>query len=199
MKKYLSLFGLGLASCTPSVEKDFQRIPIEFNTVENLVRHITPTKKYIYWECIFKSDFEQTSKVIASKGDSSSIKDLRYDVPKEGFIYGNGAGYYYIAYYDKKKLAYAYDPKSLQAFIGKIDDLPEALLIAETQNFSVDFKKKFGSSYKKTPTGFELYLAQHHLCPTQSEAFKILINTLGNLEAKTSNYFYNVHKNVCAD
>lgn len=200
MKKYLlPLFVLGLASCAPSVEKDFQRIPADFNAVENLIRHITPTKKYIYWECVTKVDFEQNSKVITSKGDSSSIKDLKYDVPKDGFIYKNGTGYYYIAYYDGKKLMYAYDPKSLQTFIGKIDDLPEALLIAEAQNFSADFKKNFGSSYKKNSTGFELYLVQHHLCPTETEAFKISIDTLGNLEAKTSDYFYNVYKNLCAD
>ncbi|SOD15477.1 hypothetical protein [Pedobacter xixiisoli] len=199
MKKYLFfLLVLCLFSCTPSVEKDFKKIPTEFDTLENLIKHINPSKKYIYWECVYK-EYEKTSKVIISKGDSSSIRNLKYDVPRDGFINKNWTGYYYIAYQDGKKLKYAYDTKSLQTFIGKIDNLANALLIAETQNFSVDLKKKLGSSYKKTSNGFELHLAKFHSCPTQTEAFKISIDTLGNLEPKTLNYFYNVYKDVCAD
>lgn len=199
MKYILIIVAISILSCTPKVEKDFKSIPIQFDTLENIIKAITPSKKYIYWECIFKEYLDKPSRTIINRGDSSKIKHLKYHVPLQGFITKNWIGYYYIAYYDENVLKYAYDTKSLQEFIGRINNLAEALLIAETQNLSVDLKRKVGSSYKQTKNGFELHLAKFHLCPMQSEAFKVSVDTLGNLNARSLNYFYNINENICAD
>lgn len=188
-----------LAACAPSLEKDFKQIPSELNNTESLIKQISPLNKYVYWECVFKDYSQKSSRTIVNSGDSSSIKNLKYQVPTAGFINKNWTGYYYIAYHDGNQLNYAYDTKSLQKFIGNINDLAEALLIAEANDFSVDLNRKIGSAYRKTNNGFELYVSKFHRCPVQKETFKVYVDSLGNISTKSLNYFYDTHKNICAD
>lgn len=181
------------------MEKDFKQIPAELNDTESLIKHISPANKNVYWECVFKDYQQKSSRTIVNLGDSSSLKNLKYQVPKTGFINKKWTGYYYIAYHDGNELRYVYDAKSLQKFIGKVDKLAEALIIAQTLNFCVDSKRKITGAYRKTINGFDLHLAKFHLCPMQTEAFKVHIDTLGNVRTKSLNYFYDVDKNICAD
>lgn len=198
MKHVLLILVIGLYGCTPTVEKDFNKIPSNLATSKNLIETIKPSKEYIYWECVFKG-YQKGSNIIISKGDSTSIKNLSYTVPQCGFITENWSGYYYIAYFDGISLKYAYDQKSLIQFIGDIKYLDQALLIAKTHNYSIDLKTKIGSSYKKSKNGYELYLAKFHSCPVKTEAFKILVGINGDVNAKTLNHFYDVDDSICLD
>ncbi len=199
MRYFILFLVMSLAACAPSIEKDFKQIPTELNDTENLIKQISPLNKYVYWECVFKDYLQKSSRIIVNFGDSSSIKNLKYQVPTTGFINKNWTGYYYIAYHDGNQLNYVYDIKSLQKFISNFNDLAEALLIAEAQDFSVDLHRKIGSAYRKTKNGFELHISKFHRCPVQTEAFKVDVDSLGNISTKSLNYFYDVHKNTCTD
>ena len=51
----------------------------------------------------------------------------------------------------------------MKKFIGKIDNLPEAILILEMYDLWFDHKEKKAGSFKKTANGYELYMSATEL------------------------------------
>lgn len=199
---YLFILTLLLLSCNGNVEQGFEKIPPGLNVTEDLIRAIRPDKDYQYWACIRQGYFHNpntNTEIITGKGDISYLMNNKFDDPKLGFLYKMWQGYFYIAYVDHNHLKLVTEEAQLIKFIGKIDSIEEALLIADIHNLSVDYTRAIGSSYKKVKNGYEFYLVKFHKCTVRTEPFKVSIDTLGNYKAKSLGFFYDVDDYTCYD
>lgn len=189
-----------LLSCKRRTEDGFEKIPQGLNQTENLIKGIHPDQDYQYWGYIRQSYMDNNNiKIITGKGDISYLMNNKFNDPKSGFKYKTWEGYFYFAYLEKDSISLVTNQKQLIKFIGKIDELGEALLIASLNGLTVDYSEDIGGSYKKTNNGFEFYLAKFHSCTVRTEPFKISIDTLGNCKIKNLGFFYNVDDSICHD
>ena len=202
IRHYLFILSLLLLSCSRNAEQGFEKIPPGLNVTEDLIRAIRPDKDYQYWACIRQGYFHNpntNTEIITGKGDISYLMNNKFDDPKLGFLYKMWQGYFYIAYVENNHIKLVTNKAQLIKFIGKIDSMEEALLIADIHNLSVDYERDIGSSYKKVKNGYEFYLAKFHNCTVRTEPFKVNIDTLGNYKAKSLGFFYDVDDNTCYD
>ena len=195
---YLFIISLLLLSCNRKIEQGFEKIPLGMNSTEALIRAIRPKKDYQFWVCI-REGYLRNTEIITGKGDISYLMNNKFDDPKLGFIYKMWQGYFYIAYIENSHLKLAINKAQLINFIGKIDSIEEALLIADINNLSVDYERDIGSSYKKVKDGYEFYLVKFHKCTVRTEPFKVNIDTLGNYKARSLGFFYDIHDGICED
>lgn len=202
MLKYYPLIFLLVTSCNPYVEKGFEKIPDGLNSAENLIRNIRPAINYQYWACI-RQDFEgkihPETEIIVGHGNISYLMNNKFDQPKSGFFFDLFKGYFYIFYVENDRLKLVTNKAQLTRFIGKIDGLEEALLLAKINNLGTDYSRDIGGSYQKSQKGFELYLSRFHKCPVKTEPFRVSIDTLGNVKAKSLGFYYNIDNNICLD
>jgi len=92
----------------------------------------------------------------------------------------------YILACKKERSVYFSDEVQLRDFIGSIDNLPEAILIAKTYGYSVDPKNRFTGAYKIDDWYISLYALQSKGCPAVKESFLIKINRTENLKQKAT-------------
>lgn len=194
---YLILsISIGIISCQTKPDKSFIRIPEELSKTEDLIRAVKPDKNYEYWAC-FKKDF--ATEIIIGKGDNRKLMNIKFTEPKSGFISKMWVGYYYIAYLENDSVKLVTNEKQLIEFIGNINSIEEALLIADIKNLHVDYSRPIGSSYKKVKNGYDFYLAKFHKCFVKTEPFKVSIDSLGSYSAKSLGFYYNIANDLCAD
>ncbi|WP_343523281.1 hypothetical protein [Pedobacter sp.] len=201
-KYYLLLLPLFLAACHPLIEQGFEKIPAHLNSAEELVRMIRPVKKYKYWACIrqdFGGKIHPETEIIAGNGNISRLMNNRFDQPHSGFLTEMWKGYFYIVYMENDSMKLVTNRTQLISFIGKIDSLEEALLLAKIDNLVADYSRNIGGSYQKTRKGFEFYLARFHKCTVRTEPFRVSIDTRGNIKAKSLGFCYDVDDNICLD
>ncbi|WP_412466082.1 hypothetical protein [Pedobacter sp. KLB.chiD] len=200
--KYYTLILALFTSCNPDIEQGFEKIPAGLNLAEDLFRKIRPDKKYQYWACIrqdFESKIHPETEIIIGHGNISHLMNNKFDQPKSGFYFDLFRGYFYIVYLENDSMKLVTNKAQLIRFIGKIDGLEEALLLAKITNLEADYSRDIGGSYQKTKKGFELYLSRFHKCPVKTEAFRVSIDILGNVKAKNLGFYYNVDSNICLD
>lgn len=128
----------------------FSQIPAGFN----------PDKKFDYWACI-RSGFpyyNSISILYETKEDLYTVDDFK--LLNEGFYnighHSNRA--YYLITIKNGNIDYITEMDKLLSFLGEIDTMEEALLIARINGFGVDFDNPKGGSYRKTKDGFEFLL-----------------------------------------
>jgi hypothetical protein len=96
----------------------------------------------------------------------------------------------YIAFIDSGKVKYVTTESEFRKFIGKIDNLEEALLVSKTYDLWFDEKDKRGGSYRRTQNGYELYLCKYCHCPVSKESIKVYIDSSGNFKSINKGYYY---------
>ncbi|WP_293309260.1 hypothetical protein [Pedobacter sp. UBA5917] len=202
IKYYLLVFPLFLIACNPHVEKGFEKIPPGLSLTEDLIRAIRPDKDYQYWACIrqdFSGKIHPKTEIITGHGNISYLMNNKFDQPQSGFLAKMWSGYFYIAYVEKDSLKLVTSRAELIRFIGKIDGLEEALLLAEIDDLAVDYDRDIGGAYQKTKKGFEFYLARFRKCTVRTEPFRVSIDSMGNIKAKSLGFYYNVDDTRCYD
>ncbi|RLJ76976.1 hypothetical protein BCL90_2034 [Pedobacter alluvionis] len=125
--------------------------------------------------------------------------NIKFDQPNSGFLFKMWEGYFYIAYIENDSVKLVTNKTQLIRFIGKIDNLEEALLLAELDNLEVDYTRDIGGSYKKTKKGFEFYLTKFYKCPVKTEPYRVSIDIAGDIKAKSLGFYYNIDNNICLD
>jgi len=201
LKYYLLLIPL-LTSCNQDIEHGFEKIPEGLNSTKNLFSNIRPAKNYQYWACIrqdFRSKTHPETEIIVGHGNISHLMNNKFDQPKSGFTFDLLNGYFYIVYLENDSMKLATNKTQLIRFIGKIDGLEEALLLARIENLEADYNRDIGGSYQKSQKGFELYLSEFHKCPVKTEPFRVSIDTQGNIRAKSLGFYYDIDNNTCLD
>lgn len=198
----LLLISICFISCQTKPDKSFEHIPGGMSDTEDLICAIDPSKKYDFWVC-FRKDFQGKingkTEIITDKGGGEKLINYKFNEPSSGFKTKMWTGYYYIAYLENDSLKLATNETELIKFIGNINSLEEALLIADIKDLNVDYSRPIGSSYKKVKNGYDFYLAKYHKCIVKTEPFKVSIDSLGNYSAKSLGFYYNIDSGKCAD
>lgn len=173
-----------------TVPADYKKIPDIMDTVDYLYPFIVPDKDYAYWRVLSNdTDYE---KAVIYESQAPDFMTINEPVPEKGFFQkcmGNNC-FSYILACKKERSVYFSDEVQLRDFIGSIDNLPEAILIAKTYGYSVDPKNRFTGAYKIDDRYISLYALQSKGCPAVKESFLIKINRKnGKLEAKSNGIY----------
>jgi hypothetical protein len=189
--KTLFILIAGLLCCRLQVmaqshtKNNFKQLPPIYHQRDSLIRYVTPDKNYTYWEYVEGGmDTTKEGYVIFSKGkrpDSVKFKD-----PRGSLFIGclPAFCYKYIAYIYNGKVGYITSNAEFVKFMGSIDNLEEAVLLAEiTKNVYPDELKK-GGAFMKTANGYELILTEYILCPQTKEAVHLVIKHDGSVQQK---------------
>lgn len=168
----------------------YKKIPDSFRKREDLVKYIVPDKEYTYWEFDFGLGDTTRSAIIFSSGTKSNdiaIKD------RGGSLFAGCQPlfcYYYIAYVYDGKVGYINNNQDFIKFIGRIDNIQEAILLAGIVEDIYPDYKKIGSAYRITPTGFQLILTKWNLCPEYKQAIQIDVSPNGITKKKKRKIYY---------
>jgi hypothetical protein len=149
MKKMSIIIFLILISCSKNsvrFENGFTKINNEYQNRNKLIEHINPNKEYAYWEYVFfVPDLYNSQEDIIKKSGNISIKNnYTFNHPEKGFFNEcePGSCFSYIAYIENDRVHYITDEVELKKFIGKIDNIEEAILISKINDLWFDPKEK---------------------------------------------------------
>ncbi len=153
----------------------------------NLIKNIKPNIPILYWKYVCTI----SNKTIYEFGNSNLLKKYKVKEPDHGFFAEclPGMCYSYIIYIDKNGINYVKDEQALRKFIGKIDNVSEAIMIGRTEGLGVDSYNAKGGSYKKTKTGFKLNLVKYKMCPVTFESILLEIDFNGKYKMKSNGVY----------
>lgn len=174
-----------------TVSEDYKKIPEIFDSTEFLYPFIKPDTKYQYWSVLRNIEDPDPDKSIIYESQMPDYMTLNDPAPEKGFFQECTTSdcFSYILACKNGKTEYFNNEQQLRNFIGSVDNLPEAILIAETYGFKVDTSNRLGSSYKIDNQHIWIYVSKSKN-DIQKESFLVKINRkTGKLDAK-SNGFY---------
>ena len=181
----------GLVFSQETIPSDFKKIPEILDNPELLYPFIVPEKKYEYWSVLQNNPDPDIAIVYESQ--MPELMTINDPAPEKGFFQkclGEGCFLYLIAC-ENSQSKYFSTEKQLRDFIGFVDNLPEAILIANTFGYTVDSENKQGSSYKIEDKYISLYLSKFKINSEIKESFFIKINRkTGKLEAKNNGTYF---------
>jgi len=197
----ISSFSIYFLSCQTKPDKSYSKIPINLSDTKSIIRAIEPDKKYDYWACVLSNPSLTIprTEIITGRGDIKELWRIKFTPPETGFRSELFYGYYYIVYLKNNHVSVVRSGPELINFIGKVNSLDKALLIAKIKGLDVDYSRPIGSSFKKVKNGFELHLVKFHKCPVKTEPYKVNIDSLGKLTSKSLGFYYNISNGVCED
>ena len=205
MRKLFILILLIVTSCTKKEEPNllkpikFHKInySLQYNYLDSLGKKIIPNKKYQYWQYATLYDEYGSQKIkctiLKQGGDTlfrKKINKKNDSIKVVGIFQGGHPSYRcnYAVTIENNKVNYIIIEEEFRKFLGIIDNLEEALLLAETYGYSLDNNIK-GSEYREVENGFELHLMKFHNSPfinkLRKEAFDLTITKQGLIKSKS--------------
>jgi len=173
------------------VPDDYKKIPDILDTVEYLYPFIVPDKDYAYWR-VLSNDMDYEKSVLY-ESQAPDFMTINEPVPEKGFFQkciGNNCFSYILACKNERSVYFS-NEQQLRDFLGTVDNLPEAILLAKTYGYSVDTSNRFTGSYKIEEKYVSLFGLKSKACPATKESFLIKINRkTGRLEAKSNGVYY---------
>lgn len=179
------LITLGLISCqnqkqesigiftTPNVENSFEnakregflKIPYKttYNYLDSLGKKINPNKDYDYWGYLTKKESNEKTDLnnsTLSEGGNVKLKQkIDYGNNTIGFFQGGHPGFRcnYAVFIEDETITYVTTEEQFRDFLGRIDNLEEALLLARTFGYTLDNEGKT-NHYKIEQDGYVLQL-----------------------------------------
>lgn len=191
--KVIVIFSLIFSSLLSSqirVPDDYKKIPDILDTVEYLYPFVVPDKEYAYWRVL--SNDSDDEKAVIYESQAPEFMTINEPVPEKGFFQkciGNNCFSYILACKNERSVYFS-NEQQLRDFIGTVDNLPEAILLAKTYGYSVDTGNRFTGAYKIDERHISMYLMQSKGCPAVKESFFVKINRKnGKLEAKSNGVY----------
>lgn len=183
-----ALFSISaLLSGQQHVPPGFKRIPEIMDNPELLYPFVVPDKKYDYWSVL--RNHPDPDKAVIYESQMPDHLTLNDPAPEKGFFqHCTGEDCFsYLMACENGRTRYFSTEQQLRNFIGTVDNLPEAVLIANTYGYVVDGTHPGSSSYKTDDRYISLYLASIKKQPQSTESFLIRINRkTGKPEAKNT-------------
>ncbi|MCJ8153932.1 hypothetical protein MKJ01_09205 [Chryseobacterium sp. SSA4.19] len=179
-----------LLSGQKAIPSDFKKIPEILDNPELLYPFIIPDKKYQYWSVLRNNP--DPDEAVIYESQMPEYMTINDPAPEKGFFQkclGEDCFTYLIACKNGQS-EYFSDEKQLRTFIGTVDNLPEAVLIANTYGYTVDSTNRLSSSYIIEEKYIVLYLSKPKGCPKTKESFLIKIYKKTGALASTSNGIY---------
>lgn len=174
-----------------AVPDDYRKIPDILDTTEYLYPFIIPDKDYGYWRVL--TNDTDPEKAVIYESQMPDFMTINEPIPERGFFQqcmGNRC-FSYILACKKERSVYFSSEQQLRDFIGTVDNLPEAILVAQTYGFSIDTGNKAGGSYKIEDNYISLYVSKSKGCPEIKESYVIKINRkTGRLESKNNGVYF---------
>jgi len=156
-------------SCTDG----YSRIPEKFYTAE-IIKAVKPDKNYTYWAFC---QWPQNTIIYSSGKKPNSLKPDPHVV---GDIYPGCQPILYVNYIIAEidgKIIYITKKQDFAKFLGHIDNLEEAVLLATaTQNVGIDENNRKGDGYIITDSGYSLHLMHYENCPESRQSVLIKID-----------------------
>lgn len=174
-----------------TVSEDYKKIPEILDSTEFLYPFIKPDTKYQYWSVLRNIEDPDPDKALIYESQMPDFMTLNDPAPEKGFFQQCTTNdcFSYILACKNGKTEYFNNEQQLRSFIGSVDNLPEAILIAETYGFKVDSSNRLGSSYKIDDQYISMYISKLKN-DTQKELFFVKINRkTGKLEAKSNGVY----------
>ncbi|MEC4049955.1 hypothetical protein OX284_010985 [Flavobacterium sp. SUN046] len=176
-------------------QEQFRKIPytLNYNYLDSLGTKINPYKNYDYWQyaTYYQGCGEQKIiyTVLKQGGDISLRKKINENINPlkiSGIFQGGHPSYRcnYAIYIQNKKIHYVKTEEEFRNFLGEIDNLEEALLLARTYGYLIGSERK-SSEYRKTDNGFELHLMRFYDYPPSKELIDIEIKKDGFVKTKS--------------
>jgi hypothetical protein len=174
-----------------TLPEGFSRIPGDATNIKNLVSNIIPGETVRYWQ--YEEWMTGHATLIRSVGESSLRKRINsFDV--EGGFFSNCVPipvcHSVVSYITDDEVKYVTSEEAMVKFIGKVDNLEEAILIAMLKGLYVDAGDTRGGSYRKTSDGFELYLVDTQDCPVTSTSVKVNLTLDGKFTSQNERVYY---------
>jgi hypothetical protein len=142
----------------------YKLLPSACRDRDSLIRFIIPDKSYSYWNYVDADPSPGYGSVRFSQGIKPA--GVTFIKPADGFFSGCVPSWcsHFIAYVYQGKLGYITSEEQLTGFLAHIDNLQEAVLLAELSNIGyVDTNlRPKGASYKLTKDGYDLILMNHN-------------------------------------
>ncbi|SHK25753.1 hypothetical protein [Chryseobacterium polytrichastri] len=174
-----------------TVSADYKKIPEILDNTDLLYPFIKPDKKYQYWSVLRNIEDPDPDKSIIYESQMPDFMTLNDPVPEKGFFQQCTTSdcFSYILACKNNKTEYFNNEQQLRDFIGSVDNLPEALLIAKTYGFTFDSTNPLGGSYKTDDQYISMYISKQKNA-TQKESFLVKVNKkTGKLEAKSNGIY----------
>lgn len=181
----------GLLLSQNTIPSAFKKIPEILDNIELLYPFIVPDKEYAYWRIL--TNDPDPDKAIIYESQMPDFMTINEPFPEKGFFQKclGEKCFSYILACKKERSVYFTSEQQLRDFIGSVDNLPEALLLAKTYGFSVDSTDKLSSSYKIEDKHIALYLSKSKGCPEIKESYIIKINRkTGKIESKNNGIYF---------
>lgn len=178
----------GLLLSQKTVPSDYKKIPMILDTTDYLYPFIKPDKKYQYWSVLRNIDDPDPDKAIIYESQMPDFMTLNDPIPQKGFFQEciTNDCFSYILACKNNRTEYFNNEQQLRDFVGSVDNLPEAILIAKTYGFTFDSSDQLGGSYKIDDQYISMYISKQKN-ETQKESFFVKINRkTAKLEAKSN-------------
>lgn len=165
----------------------FKAIPKDyaFNDRSFIIEKILPDTSYVYWECLYKEILSENrrGKIIVCKGDSvkySSITKI-YNSPNGFFeeCHPMICYSYILGIKSDQTIDLVDSGKKLGKFIGNIDNLEEALLIAKVNGLWFDTDTIIGGAYKERENDYLFYLLDYSSTPVTYKSVRAILTKKG--------------------
>lgn len=167
----------------------FQKINYSLSNhyLDSLAKKINPNRKYQYWQyALYKSSMLKHT-ILNESGDTLLRKKIDREFDKINYGIFKGGHPFFSCYYaitiENGKVNYITE-EEFRGFLGTIDNLEEAMLLAETYGYSLDSDIR-GSEYREVEDGFELHLMKSNDYPLSKESFEVKISKNGIVKAKS--------------
>lgn len=182
MKKLFWLIFITLTSC----QKPYSDLDKKFDDNEYLITQIKPEADVDKWELFFNNLGEPKS--IFDSNPEKEFKDSIEIKIKEngfnGFFTGCLPAYcsYSIATAKGNYTEIIDSESKLKKFIGKVDNIEEALIISKINGFNLSLENEVGK-YKTTENGFYFMGEKFIDCPQKLLKYNIEVNSNGELRS----------------
>jgi len=177
-------------SCTDG----YSRIPEKFYTAE-IIKAVKPDKNYTYWA--FCKSPANGDTIIFSRGRRPH--GLKLNPPLFGSLYKGCMPawcFNYVVAITNGKTFYITNQQDFAKFLGHIDNLEEAVLLATaTQNVGIDENNRKGGGYMVTDSGYNLHLMHYENCPESRQSILVKIDKDKGVIQKTQLDIYYKGKN----
>ena len=173
---FVAVFFIQLGFAQKTDSKDFQKIPGVFEKAANSYPFITPNQDYDYWK-VFTND-PDSEKAILYESQTPEPMTILEPAPKKGFFQkclGENCFHYIIAC-KNDKTKYFNTEQELVKFIGTVDNIGEAVLVANTHSFYVDSENFQAGSFRKDDDFFYLNTFRPERCDDVREKYFVTIN-----------------------
>lgn len=153
-----------------------------------IIDKILPDTNYVYWECLYKDVVSDNTrgKIIVSKGDSLKYSSIAKKKDSfDGFFlecHPLICYSYIIGVKKDSSVEVINSEKKLKRFIGNIDNLEEALLIAKINGLWFDTDTIIGGAYRIREKDYLFYLLDYSSTPVTYKSVKATLTKKGEFK-----------------